>query len=148
MVNSRTKIQEIVVSGLILIDLGLIVLLKSLSDILNTAIFLNLIKPLLIVIFVLTIVLIWLLSAKNRQIIKCIEDNLINVGAIIEVNNDLSITPKIKIKNDLITIYVSNPTIRHKIETNQDVLNSFLPTGLIVSDIFFSKDKKVHYRSR
>lgn len=142
MASSRTKIQEIVVSGLILIDLGLIVLLKSLSDILNTTIFLEPIKPLLIVIFILTIVLIWLFSRKNRQIIKCIEDNLINVGAIIKVNNDLSITPKIKIRNDLITIYVSNPTIRHKIETNQDILNSFLPTGLIVSDVFFSKDEK------
>ena len=107
------------------------------SDIFDTAIFLKPIKPLLIVIFILTIVLIWLFSRKNRQIIKCIEDNLINVGAIIKVNQDLSITPKIKIKNDLITIYVSNPTIRHKIETNQDILNSFLPTGYIVSDIFF-----------
>ena len=79
MVNSRTKIQEIVVSGLTFINLALIALFKSMSDILNTAIFLKPIKPLLIVIFVLTIVLIWLLSRKNRQIIKCIEDNLINV---------------------------------------------------------------------
>lgn len=74
--------------------------------------------------------------------IKCIEDNLVVIGAVVKITDNLSITPKVKCNNNEIKINIANPEIRKKLESNQDILNSFLPDGYITNDVYFSKDEK------
>ena len=118
-------------------------LFQSLNSIFNATIFLYL-KIIFAIVFALKLTLFSFLffKNKNKKMIKCIEDNLVVIGAVIKITDNLSITPKVKCNNNEIKINIANPEIRKKLESNQDILNSFLPDGYITNDVYFSKDEK------
>lgn len=143
--ESRTLRKEIAVILLLLIDISLIFLLKDFNSIFDTAIFSYLIGILIIAFLIVLVMFLFSLKDKNKNIIKCIEKNLISIGAVVQVSDNLKLTPKVKCLNNLIEIDIANADIRKKLERNQDILSTFLPTGYITNDIYMSKDEKTLY---
>jgi len=77
----------------------------------------------------------------NRyQIINSIEDNLISIGAYIQHEDKVYLTlPKIKVKNNTITIKLTNLYIRSKLQKYIEYFSTSLPENIIVQDYYFSQ---------
>jgi energy-coupling factor transporter ATP-binding protein EcfA2 len=140
---SRSTLKEITALFILSVDIAFIFLFQSLHSLFNAVIFLYL-KGVFAIAFVLELAIFLFLffKNKNRKIVKCIEDNLVVIGAVIKITDYFSITPKVKCNGNKIKINITNPEIRRKLENNQDILNSFLPEGFITNDVYFSKDEK------
>lgn len=82
-------------------------------------------------------------TIKWFQIKTTIEDNLVSISAYRKWRDDKVITPPVAIDQDKqeIIINVNDMNIRSKIESNQEILSSGLPDGLIVYKTYLSKDQ-------
>lgn len=80
---------------------------------------------------------------NKYQIINSIEDNLISIGAYKHNNEDkVYVTlPKIKVKNNTITIKLTNIKIRAEIEKYLDTISSALPKAFVVYEYYISQSQ-------
>ncbi len=99
-------------------------------------------------IIIISVIMINILKNKgiknyisNCQLLSCIENNLISVGAYIKHENKVFVElPKIKIKKGIIKISLKNLRIRTIIERYLDSFSTALPDRFIVEDYYISQN--------
>ncbi len=104
-----------------------------------------LIIELSLIVFMILIAVIINRGIKNyvskMLLLSSIEDNLISIGAYTKIENSpYAVLPKIKIKNGMVRIRLSNLKIRTVIEKYLDSFSTALPERYIVEDYFITQN--------